>query len=441
MKNASLLGLALSLFYLTANAQPMPSPKDFAPALERALPHLDSLYRALHQHPELSGQEVWTSQALAAEMRGLGFEVHDSVGGHGLVCLLRNGRGDTILYRCDMDALEIREETQLPYASQRHIVGSNGDTIWLMHACSHDMHMAVWLGTARMLAQHRKAWRGTLICIAQPSEENGAGAKAMLDAGLLERWPHPTYAVAIHDDARLEAGKVAVVAGPAMAHTTSVDITLRGRSAHGGYPHLGIDVIVMAARCILDFQTIVSRELEPGTPAVITVGKIAGGTRRNQLPDALKMELTLRSYEDSVNQYLVRRIREICAGVAVSAGVKPDQMPRVEIVGNETPMLLNDATLARHALQVFQQVIGKEQVVVKRPVMGGEDFSRYGRTESRIPILLYWLGTVAAEDWAAAQRGEMELPSLHSSRFAPEPLPTLRTGVTTMTALLMSLLK
>jgi hippurate hydrolase len=441
MRKMILSFLALLLASPMALAQQSPLPEGFSLALERAVPRLDSLYRALHQHPEIAGDERWTSQTLATEMRQLGYEVHDSVGGHGLVCLLRNGPGDTIMYRCDMDGLDVREQTGLSYASQRHLVGSRGDTTWFMHGCSHDMHMAVWLGVARMMAQHRHAWRGLLICVAQPSEENGAGAKAMLDAGLWQRWPRPKYALALHDDARLEAGKVAVAAGKSMAHTTSLDITLRGRSAHGGYPHLGIDVILMAARCILDFQGIISREMEPGTPAVITVGKIAGGTRRNQLPDALKMELTLRSYDDTVNQYMIRRIREVCQQAAIAARVPAAQMPTVEIVGNETPVLLNNVELARHANAVFQKALGKEHVLGKTPVMGGEDFSRFGRGDPPMPILLYWLGTVSSADWAAAQRGEKELPSLHASRFAPDPGPTLRTGVLSMSALLLSLLR
>ncbi|MCC7246148.1 MAG: amidohydrolase [Saprospiraceae bacterium] len=433
--------LILLLLAASLSAQPSALPKKFPAALASALPELDSLYRELHQHPEPSGAEIWTSATLANEMRRLGYEVHDSIGGYGLVCILRNGPGDTILYRTDMDALEIRECTGLPYASRRHVVNAPGDTTWYMHACSHNMHMAVWVGTARMMAQFKSHWRGTLLCVAQPSEENGAGAKAMLDAGLYQRFPRPHYAVALHDDAALEAGKVAVVAGPAMAHTTSVDVDLYGRSAHGGYPHLGLDVIVLGARCILDFQTIISRELKPGTPAVITVGKIEAGTRRNQLPDHLHMELTLRTYDDSINSYLIRRIREICEYNALSARVPDEQRPTVRVIGYETPTVRNDTALTARAKLIFEKALGKNHVVQKTPVMGGEDFSRYGMTSPPIPTMLYWLGTVSAEDWSAAKAGRLVLPSLHSSRFAPDRLPTLRTGVTSMTALLLGLMK
>lgn len=440
MKQNILHGLVLSLLCLNTYAQNT-LPPNFNATLETAFPRLDSLYKQLHQYPETAGNEVWTSQTLAVEMAQLGFEVHDSIGGYGLVCILRNGPGDTVLYRVEMDGLEIREQTGLPYASRRHSIGGAcADTVWYMHACSHDMHMTVWLGTARMLVQHLNAWQGVLICIAQPAEENGAGAKAMIDAGIFERFGRPKCAVALHDDAGLVSGAVAVVAGPAMAHTTGMDITLHGRSMHGGYPHLGIDVMVMAARCILAFQTIISRELEPGTPAVISVGKITGGSRRNQVPDALHMELTLRSYNPKTNAFLIRRIREICEGISISAGVKPNLLPKIEIVGHETPTLVNDLSLTNHARQVFNTTLGSQNVVVKKPVMGGEDFSRYGLTNHHVPILLFWLGTVAPDDYAAAQSGEKELPSLHSSRFAPLASTTIRTGVTATTALLMSLL-
>lgn len=433
--------LILLLLTATSSAQPSTLPKKFPEALASALPELDSLYRELHQHPEPSGEEAWTSARLASEMRRLGYEVHDSIGGYGLVCILRNGPGDTILYRTDMDALAIRERTGLPYASHRHVVNAPGDTTWYMHACSHNMHMAVWVGTARMMAQFRSQWRGTLVCLAQPDEENGAGAKAMLDAGLYQRFPRPRYAVALHDDAALEAGKVAVVAGPAMAHTTSVNIDLYGRSAHGGYPHLGLDVIVLGARCILDFQTIISRELKPGTPAVITVGKIEAGTRRNQLPDHLHMELTLRTYDDSINRYLIRRLHEICTYTALSSRVPSDQLPSVRIIGHETPTVCNDTMLTNRARQIFEKTLGKDRVSIKTPVMGGEDFSRYGLSSPPVRTMLFWLGTVSAADWAEAQAGRLDLPSLHSSRFAPDRLPTLRTGVTSMTALLLGLMQ
>lgn len=433
------LSLVLGISPVLMNAQ-NPLPLHFESSLKETMPYLDSVYKQLHQNPETAGNEVWTSQTLSVAMQRLGFEVFDHIGGYGLVCVLKNGPGDTVMYRVEMDGLEIKENTGLPYASQKYHSKNSGDTIWYMHACSHDMHMAVWLGAAQMMTQHRDAWNGTLICIAQPAEEDGSGAKNMLESGLYERFGKPKCVIAIHDDANLVAGAVAVVAGPAMAQTTSVDITLKGKSAHGGYPHLGIDVIVMAARCILAFQTIISRELEPATPAVITIGKIAAGTRRNQIPDELHMELTLRTYSQEVSSFLVRRIKEICHGIALSAGVNPSLMPIVEIVGNETPALVNDSSLVQQALKVFQATIGTQHVMIKKPVMGGEDFSRYGLTKPRVPILLFWLGTVAPEVYKDAQLGKIELPSLHSSKFAPDVEQTLQTGVKSVSALLMKLL-
>jgi amidohydrolase len=371
-------------------------------------------------------------------MEALGFEVHDKVGGHGLVCILRNGPGDTVMYRVEMDALEIQEKTGLPYASQRHVANRHGDTTWYSHACSHDMHMAVWLGTANMLAQFKTHWSGTVVMIAQPSEENGEGAKAMIADGLFKRFPRPKCAVALHDDAGLESGKVGLVAGAAMANTLGLDITLRGKSAHGGYPHHGIDVIVMLAKVILSLQAIVSRELEPGTPAVITIGKVTAGTRRNQLPDEAKMELTIRSYDPAVSTFIVRRIKEVCDGSARAAGVSAERMPTVSLVGHATPAVVNDEHLTVHAVKVLRAVLGEERVERKKPVMGGEDFSQYRQAA---PILLFWLGTVSAEAMNKHKSTGEPLPSLHSSEFAPVLDTTLFTGVKAMSAVLFSLLK
>jgi len=388
--------------------------------------YLEKLYIHCHQNPELSFYEFETAKRMAAELRQAGFETTENVGGTGVVGVLRNGAGPTLLVRADMDALPVKEETGLPYASK---------TEGVMHACGHDVHMTVWVGAARAMAAIKDQWKGTLVFIAQPAEERSGGAKEMLKDGLYERFPLPDYALALHVNANLPAGTVGLSPGYAMANVDMADITVYGKGGHGALPHQTIDPVVLSARIILALQTIVSRELPPSEPAVLTVGSIHGGAKGNVIPDEVKMELTLRSYSDETRQAMIEKMQRICRGEAMAAGLPESMYPKIELRDEYTPALYNDPALTEKIGKAFVKAIGNEQVKPVAPAMVGEDFGRYGRTTHNIPISMYWLGSVEP---GAIGPGS---PSLHSSKYAPLPEPTIKTGVLTMCAALLEVLR
>jgi hippurate hydrolase len=342
--------------------------------------------------------------------------------------------------RTDLDALPVKEQTGLPYASQARTLDDKGVEVDVMHACGHDVHMAVLVGTARLLTELKERWHGTLVLIGQPAEEKGSGARAMLKDGLYTRFPKPDYCLALHDKADLETGAVGWVEGYAMANVDSVDITIRGIGGHGAWPHKTKDPIVLAAQAVLAFQTIVSREIAPGEPAVVTVGSIHGGTKHNIIPDEVKLQLTLRSYTDEVRQQIIAAIKRITRGLAEAAGLPEDRMPIVVLRDEEfTPATYNDPALTRRVAAALKAWLGESHVRPAKPVMGGEDFSEYGRTQDKIPICLLWLGAVLPERVAESEKTGKPLPSLHSSQFAPVPEPTIKTGVTALTATVLEL--
>jgi amidohydrolase len=398
---------------------------------------LETLYKQLHANPELSLHEARTSARLARELKEIGFDVTERVGGYGVVGVLKNGQGPTVMVRTDMDALPVIERTGLPYASKVRIRDKNGNEVGVMHACGHDMHMACWVGTARVLAGMKERWKGTLVFIGQPAEEIGAGARMMLEAGLFKKFPRPDYAFALHCVSNLPYGTVAYTEGLALANTDSVDILVRGKSGHGAAPHTTIDPIVLAARIVLDLQTLVSRETDPVDPAVVTVGSIHGGSKHNIIPGEVRLQLTVRSTKDSVRKHLLDGIRRITEAAAKGAGAPP---PEVKIREAEfTPALYNDAELTRKTAALFKEVLGADKVTVRPPVMGGEDFSHYGR--ARVPVCMFWLGTIDPKRVAEAeQEGARPLPSLHSDLFAPVPEPTLKTGVLAMSMAVLNVL-
>ncbi|MGH7957744.1 MAG: amidohydrolase, partial [Opitutaceae bacterium] len=310
-----------------------------------------------------------------------------------------------------------------------------------MHACGHDIHMTVFAGTARTLASLKDRWSGTLVLIGQPAEERGIGARAMLADGLYQKFPKPDFALALHDSATLPAGTVGTIEGFMMANVDSVDITVRGLGGHGAYPHTTKDPIVLAARIVLALQTIVSRETRPVDPAVVTVGSIQGGTKHNIIPDEVKLQLTLRSYSDRVREHTLEAIKRICRGEAIAAGIPDDRMPIITSAEQEfTPATFNDPTLTRRVRGALTEWLGAENVTSIDPEMGGEDFSRYGRTAERVPICMFRLGAVAPAAFAESQRTGSPLPSLHSNKFAPVPEPTIKTGIMAMTAAALDLL-
>jgi hippurate hydrolase len=399
-------------------------------------PSLDALYKTIHSHPELSLQEEQTSARLAREIKAAGFEVTTDVGGHGIVAVLKNGEGPTVLVRTDMDALPVVEQTGLPYASKVHARDRDGNEVGVMHACGHDMHMTCWIGTARVLAALKDQWHGTLVFIAQPAEEIGAGARMMLADGLFKRFPKPDYCLALHCDARQRYGHIAFTEGLALANVDSVDILVRGKGGHGAAPHMTVDPIVLASRIVLDLQTLVSRETNPTDPAVVTVGSIHGGTKHNIIPTEVKLQLTVRTTKDAVRKHILEGIERIAKADAEGARA-PEPVVKVD-PGEFTPALVNDAGLTRRTVALFRDVLGSEKVHERPPVMGGEDFGRYGR--EGVPIFLYFLGTIAPDRVAAAEREDgPTLPSLHSDQYYPVPEPSIKTGVLTMSMAVLNL--
>jgi len=401
---------------------------------------LDALYKHLHANPELSFHEVKTSAKLAGELKQLGYEVTEKVGGHGVVAVLRNGAGPTVLVRADMDALPVKEQTGLPYASKVTTTDDKGHEVSVMHACGHDVHMTCLVGVARVLGQLKAHWQGTLVLIGQPAEERIGGAKAMLADGLFTRFPKPNYCLALHVASDFPAGSIGYTEGFALANSDFVDIVVRGLGGHGAMPNKTKDPVVLAAQIVLALQTIVSREIEPTEPAVVTVGSIHGGTKHNIIPDEVHLQLTIRSYSDAVRGQTVAAIERIVRGQALSAGIPEDRLPTVTVGEGGAKATYNDPALAQRMAGVFAAWLGPDKVLKRKPTMGAEDFGMYGRTEDKIPILMFWLGSVDAKRVADSQRGGAPLPGLHSPLFYPLPEPTIKTGVLTMTAAVLELM-
>jgi amidohydrolase len=397
-------------------------------------------YKELHRTPELSFQEQRTAARLADSLEAAGFAVTRDVGGHGVVAVLENGSGPTLMLRADMDGLPVEEQTGLPYASEARATELDGRDVAVMHACGHDVHMTVVLATARALAERREAWQGTLMVIMQPAEERGAGARMMLEDGLFERFPQPDFNLSLHTIATLPAGKVGVVSGWMMANVDMVDILVHGVGGHGAYPHAAKDPVVLAAAIIMDLQTLVSREIHPVAPGVVTVGAIHAGTKHNIIPDRAELQLTVRSYSDDVRDTLLNGIERIAVKQAEALGFPADKLPEVTVREEYTPALWNDPALVARGTAVMRAELGEAAVVEVPKEMGGEDFARYGRTAAKIPSFMIRLGTVPAATWDAAERGEQALPSLHSPFFAPDPAPTLETGRRALTAMALDLL-
>lgn len=409
-------------------------------AVDSDYSYLEKLYKHLHANPELSSHEEKTSAKIGAELKSSGFEVTQNVGGHGLVGILKNGRGPTILVRTDLDALPLAEKTGLDYASTVRTNDAQGNEVGVMHACGHDAHMTVFCGTARLLSKLKNRWQGTLVMIGQPAEETGAGAKAMISDGLFTRFPRPDYCLALHSKADLVAGKVGVCEGYALANVDFVDLKLRGIGGHGAYPHTTKDPIVLAAQIVLALQTIVSREIKPVEPAVVTVGAIHGGTKHNIISDEVDLQLTLRSYSDEVRNQTISAIERISKGIALAAGVPEDRLPTVIVREGYTPATYNDPELSRRISRAMRAILGNPNVINVEPVMGGEDFGLYGREEPRIPISIFWLGTVNPEKFEESRKNGTPLPSLHSSLFAPDAQPTIKTGIKAMSVAVLDLL-
>mgnify|MGYP001409093065 FL=1 len=392
------------------------------------------LYKHLHANPELSWQEYKTSDLLAEKMEELGFSVTKGFAKTGVVSIYKNGKGPVLMIRADMDGLPVQEKTGLKYASKVRSLYTDKSEVYVMHACGHDVHMAVAIGTAKELLRNKNKWAGTLMVIFQPAEERGQGSARMLEEGLFEKFPRPDYNLALHVGSTLPAGTVAYHKGYAMANVDMADITIFGVGGHGAYPHTAKDPIVLASKIVLALQTIVSREIDPLNPAVVTVGSIHGGFKHNIISDEVKLQLTLRSYTDEVREKIISKIKRIIRGEAISMGISEDKMPTLKLRDEYTPALYNTPEFVEIVIKHIKNSIGENNVFETPPVMGGEDFGRFGRVEPKIPTFLFWIGGPSLLDWEKSEKGEISIPGNHSPLFAPDPEPTLKTGVSAMTA-------
>jgi len=429
------LVLFLSAWWLPAQTKPAA----WAPTADQVnavYPAVEALYLDLHRNPELSLHEQQTAAKLAEQAKALGYEVTSNVGGTGVVAVLRNGNGPTVLYRTDMDALPVEEKTGLPYAS--HVVSKNdaGVGVPVMHACGHDIHMASWVGTAKLMADNRQQWHGTLVMIGQPAEELVQGASAMLKDGLFTRFPKPDFALAVHDENTLPAGQVGYTPGYALAAVDAVEITIFGRGGHGAQPQITVDPIVIGARTVLALQTIVSRENNPLDPAVVTVGSFQGGTKSNIIPDEVKLQLTVRSYKPEVRKHLLASIERIAKAEALAGGAPREPLVKITPGANAT---YNDPELTKRLVATLRDVIGPANVVEIPPKMGSEDFSEFG--SAGVPATMFFVGAVEPAKFAEAQKSGAVLPGLHSSLWAPDYAPTLKTALRAETAMLVELLQ
>ncbi len=413
--------LALSLVATRSHAQ---SNSGIAAEVETVYPQSEKLYLDLHQHPELSLHEQRTAAALADGLRQLGYEVTTKIGGTGVVGVLKNGNGPTVMLRTELDALPVQEQTGLSYASTARTTDDSGAEVSVMHACGHDLHMAAWMGTARIMAATRNRWQGTLVLIGQPAEEVGDGAKKMLADGLFTRVPRPNYALAVHDDARYPAGLVGYHSGPILTNVDTVKITVFGVGGHGARPEATVDPIVIAARTVLALQTIVSRENSPFDPAVITVGAIHGGTRPNIIPDEVTLQLSVRSFTDPVRQRLLKGIERVTKAEAAAAGAPRE--PTIERVGG-SHALVNDPAMTERVTAALVRELGPEHVKDVPPEMASEDFSEFQL--AGVPTLMLRVGAVEPTKYAAAMKAGTALPSLHSPLFAPDRRPAMMAAI------------
>ncbi len=416
--------------------------------IEQEIPSLVETYKMLHASPELSTLEEKTSAFLAKELKSLGYNVTDHIGkyskpgltGYGVAAVLKNGEGPTILIRTDMDALPVVEKTGLPYASTVVSRNDDGSEVGVMHACGHDIHMTCFLGTAKMLVELKDQWHGTIILLGQPAEEIVSGARAMLNDGFYTRFPKPDFALALHDFPD-EAGKVGVHPGYALASAATVNVTIRGIGGHGSRPESVKDPIVVAAQVVLALQTIVSREISPFEPAVVTVGSIHGGTRANIIPDEVKLQITIRTYKEEVQKAILESISRITKNTALAAGIPHDLAPIISLDSIYTSSTYNDPALTERITSILRKSLGSENVLDKPPVMGSEDFGQFGLDGHQIPTCMFFVGAIDPVEVARSKQNGKELPSLHSPFFAPLPEPTIRTGIKAMTSVVLELMK
>ena len=393
------------------------------------------IYKYLHQNPELSLQEFETTKFLEELLTEYGYEIVSNIGGNGFAAILKNGGSKTVLFRADMDALPVKEETDITFKSKK-TTKQNGIDVPVMHACGHDIHMTSLIGTAEYFSKNKDSWEGTIVFILQPAEEIGFGARQMINAGLFEKIPYPDINLALHVSAQTQSGTVHITPGFAMANVDSVDVTFYGEGGHGAYPHLTKDPIVMSSQFITTVQTIISRNLSPINAGVVTVGSIHGGTKHNIIPNHVDLQITVRSYSDEDRELIISRIKKIAESIAIQNDLPKNLYPIVKLRDEYTPAVFNNPNLAMRAKAILSKELGNDKVFDGPQVMGGEDFGQFGRVEPKIPSLLFWIGAVSQKDYKEFIDNSKKLPSLHSSKFLPDYKKTIDTGILSSIALI-----
>ncbi|WOE76511.1 amidohydrolase [Alterisphingorhabdus coralli] len=442
MSIKNLLSYAAAPVAMLALAMATPAQADdLRDAVTADMPSLLEIYRYLHANPELSFQEFRTAAKLAEEARRLGFTVTEKVGQTGVVAVMENGPGPVVMLRADMDGLPVEEQTGLPFASKAIATTSKGIESPVMHACGHDTHMTAWVGTARQLVARKDEWSGTLVMILQPAEEIGSGAKAMLEDGLYERFPKPEYVMGFHDAAQIPAGMIGYKPGYALANVDSVSIKVKGIGGHGAYPSTAKDPVVLGSQIVMALQTLVSREIDPQDPAVVTVGSFRAGAKHNIISDEASLLITVRSYSDETRQTLIDGIARIARGQAIAAGLPEELMPEVTMDDDFTPSVYNSPEFTEEMATLFKTRFGDQHVLETPAVMGGEDFSRFRRADpDNIKSMIFWVGGVPLEKFDAANGDASKLPSLHSPFWTPDAEKVVATATEAMTAATLKLM-
>lgn len=410
-------------------------------AVASSLDRLHGLYRELHAHPELSGQEQRTAARMAEAMRRLGLAVHTGLGGHGLAGVLDTGPGPVVLLRADMDALPLVENTGLPFASTVTAIDEYGRSVGVMHACGHDVHMTCLIGAATVLTRLKGAFSGKVIFVAQPDEEVHGGARLMVAEGLYETTGRPDFCVALHVRSELAGGSVGLAPGVRSSAAHALDITIRGRGGHGAAPHQAVDAIVLAAQFILALQTIVSRQVDPAKMGLITVGAVHGGAKRNILPEAVELSLTLRAYEDAVIDRMLAAIERTANGLAQAAGLEQSRRPVIRTAETPYPRVYNDPQLTGRLQAVFADLLGGDHVLATPAGTGSEDFGYFGLTDPPIPTVMYHLGATDPDRLTGRRCDDQRIAPEHDPGFRPHPETCLPTGVITMAAAALALLR
>jgi hippurate hydrolase len=440
MRRNYIVALMVALTGTVLLAQTAPATRPTTPTaaeIDAIYPDLDALYVDLHRNPELGFQETQTAAKLAARMKALGFEVTTGVGRTGIVAIMRNGAGPTAMMRTELDALPVAEKTGLPFASTVVTKNAAGQSTPVMHACGHDLHMAAWAGTARLMAEHRERWRGTLVMVGQPAEEGGGGAAAMLTDGLFTRFPRPDFALSLHDDDTLPSGTIGYHPGFFRAMSDVVTITVFGRGGHAAMPHNTIDPVVLASRIVVALQTVVARENNPVDPVVVTVGSIHGGTAANIIPDEVRLQLSVRTYTTAVRTRTIEAIRRVARGEAIAAGAPRE--PQVDAPAEARPPVYNDPPLTLRLAAALKRGLGEGQVVEMPQKMTSEDFAEYG--VAGVPSVLLHIGAVDPLKLKQARDTGIPVPAPHSPEWAPDREPTLKAAVRAEVTALIELLR